>query len=171
MVICNTFFLRVIYFFLESGCMHAQEPTSFGGGRVGQTGRKRITSWLLSEHGAQHGARSHDPEIMTWAKIKSQTLTDLYIWNPGLISHIMENAFKKFTWRRYEPWETMDSGKQSEGFRGGVGDRDRLVMGIKEGMDCMVHRVLYTINESWNFTSKTRDILYGDYQIIIKILF
>ena len=44
MVICNTFFLRVIYFFLESGCMHAQEPTSFGVGRVGQTGRKRITS-------------------------------------------------------------------------------------------------------------------------------
>ena len=56
----------------------------------------------------------------------------------------------------------MDSGKQSEGFRGGVGDRDRLVMGIKEGMDCMVHRVLYTINESWNFTSKTRDVLYSD---------
>ena len=38
----------------------------------------------------------------------------------------------------------------------------RLVMGIKEGMYCMVHWVLNTSNESWNFTSKTRDVLYGD---------
>ena len=39
---------------------------------------------------------------------------------------------------------------------------DRLVMGIKEGTYCMVHWVLYASNESWNFTSKTRDELYGD---------
>ena len=57
----------------------------------------------------------------------------------------------------------MDSGKQTEGFRGeGVGDWDMSVMGIKEGTYCMVHWVLYTTNESWNFTSKTRDVLYGD---------
>ena len=57
----------------------------------------------------------------------------------------------------------MDSGKQTEGFRGeGVGEWDRLVMGIKEDMYCMVHWVLYATNESSNFTSKTRDILYGD---------
>ena len=36
----------------------------------------------------------------------------------------------------------------------GVGDWDRLVMGIKEGTYCMVHWVLYTINESPYFTSK-----------------
>ena len=44
----------------------------------------------------------------------------------------------------------------------GVGDWDRLVMGIKEGTYCMVHWVLYASNESWNFTSKTNDVLYGD---------
>ena len=43
----------------------------------------------------------------------------------------------------------------------GVGEWDRLVMGIKEGMYCMVHWVLYASNELWNFTSKTRDVLYG----------
>ena len=57
----------------------------------------------------------------------------------------------------------MDSGKQTEGFRGrGVGEWDRLVMGIKEGTYFMTHWVLYASNESWNFTSKTRDVLYGD---------
>ena len=43
----------------------------------------------------------------------------------------------------------------------GIGDRQRSVMGIKEGMYCMVHWVLYASNESWNFTSKTRVVLYG----------
>ena len=57
----------------------------------------------------------------------------------------------------------MDSGKQTEGFRGeGVGEWDRLVMSSKEGTYCMVHWVLYARNESWNFTPKTRDVLYGD---------
>ena len=55
----------------------------------------------------------------------------------------------------------MDSGKQTEGFGAG-GEWDRLVMSIKEGMCCMVHWVLYTSNESWNTTSKTKDVLYGD---------
>ena len=44
----------------------------------------------------------------------------------------------------------------------GVGEWDRLVMGIKEGTYCMVHWVGYASNESWNFTSRTRDVLYGD---------
>ena len=35
-------------------------------------GRKRISSRLHTQHGAQHGAWTHNPEIMTWAKIKSQ---------------------------------------------------------------------------------------------------
>ena len=57
----------------------------------------------------------------------------------------------------------MDSGKQTEGSEGrGVGEWDRLVMGIKEGTYFMTHWVLYASNESWNFTSKTRDVLYGD---------
>ena len=43
-----------------------------------------------------------------------------------------------------------------------VGEWDRLVMGSKEGTYCMVHWVLYATNESWNFTSETGDVLYGD---------
>ena len=53
--------------------------------------------------------------------------------------------------------------KQTEGLRGGgVGEWDRPVMGSKEGTYCMVHWVLYATNESLNFASKTRDVLYGD---------
>ena len=37
--------------------------------------------------------------------------------------------------RQNEPQETMESGKQTEGFRVG-GDWDRPVMGIKEGTGC-----------------------------------
>ena len=55
----------------------------------------------------------------------------------------------------------MDSEKQTEGL-GGVGDWYRLVMDSKEGTYCMVHWMLYASNESWNFTSKTRDVLYGE---------
>ena len=42
----------------------------------------------------------------------------------------------------------------------GWGNWDRLVMGNKEGTYCMVHRVLYATNESLNFTSENRDVLY-----------
>ena len=57
----------------------------------------------------------------------------------------------------------MDYEKHTEGLRGaGVGEWDRPVMGSKEGMYCSVHWVLYTTNEAWNFTSESRDVLYGD---------
>ena len=60
----------------------------------------------------------------------------------------------------------MDSGKQTEGSRAserrGLGDRDRPVMGIKEGTYCMVHWVLYASKEAWNIATKTEDILNGD---------
>ena len=57
----------------------------------------------------------------------------------------------------------MDSEKQTEDFRGeGVVEWDRLVMGGKEGMYCMVHWVLYATNEASNFTSESGDVLYGD---------
>ena len=45
---------------------------------------------------------------------------------------------------------------------GGVGEWDRLVMGIKEGTYCMVHWVLYATNEASNFTSESGEVLYGD---------
>ena len=57
-------------------------------------------------------------------------------------------------------WTLRNKLRASEGRE--VGELDRLVMGIKEGTYCMVHWVLYASNESWNFTSKTRDVLYGD---------
>ena len=54
-------------------------------------------------------------------------------------------------------------GKKLRALEGmGVGEWDRLVMGSKEGTYCMVHWVLYETNESLNFTTKTRDVLYGD---------
>ena len=57
----------------------------------------------------------------------------------------------------------MDSGKQTEDFRGERGGGwFNMVMGIKEGMFCKEHRVLYTNNESWNTTLKTNEVLYGD---------
>ena len=57
----------------------------------------------------------------------------------------------------------MDSEKQTEFFRGVVGGEwDRLVMGGKEGMYCMVHWVLYATNGASNFTSESGDVLYGD---------
>ena len=64
---------------------------------------------------------------------------------------------------RDEPKETTDSGKQTEGFRGeGGGECVGLVMDSKEVTYCMEHWVLYMNSESWNTTSKTNDILYGD---------
>ena len=57
----------------------------------------------------------------------------------------------------------MDYGKQTEGFRGeGVWEWVGPVMGIKEGTYCMERWVLYPNNESWNTTTKTNDVLYGD---------
>ena len=57
----------------------------------------------------------------------------------------------------------MDSEKQSEGSRvEGVGEWDRLVMGSREGTYSMLHWVLYATNESLNFPSKSRDVLYDD---------
>ena len=57
----------------------------------------------------------------------------------------------------------MDSGKQCGDFRGeGGGGWGRPVMGIKEGTYCMEHWVLSANNESWNTTSKSKDVLYGD---------
>ena len=47
---------------------------------------------------------------------------------------------------------------EGKGMDGWVGP----VMGIKAGMYCMEHWVLYANSESWNTTPKTNDVLYGD---------
>ena len=57
-------------------------------------------------------------------------------------------------------WTLRNKLRASEGRK--VAEWDRLVMGSKEDTHCMVHRVLHATNESSNFTSKTRDVLYGD---------
>ena len=57
-------------------------------------------------------------------------------------------------------WTLENKLRASEGR--GVGAWDRLVMDIKKGTYCMVHWVLCSSNESWKFTSKTSDVLYGD---------
>ena len=56
-------------------------------------------------------------------------------------------------------WTLGNKLRASEG--SGVREWDRLVMGIKEGTYCTVHWVLYASNELWNFTSKTRHVMYG----------
>ena len=57
-------------------------------------------------------------------------------------------------------WTLRNKLRASEGR--GVREWDRLMMGSKEGKFCMVPCVLHATNESSNFTSKTRDVLYGD---------
>ena len=52
-------------------------------------------------------------------------------------------------------WTLGNKLRASEGRR--VRNWDRLVMGIKEGMYCMVHWVLYTNNESWNTMLKKQN--------------
>ena len=57
----------------------------------------------------------------------------------------------------------MDSGKQTEGFRGeGGAGLGQASDGYQEGTYCMEHWVLYANNEFWNSTSKINDVLYGD---------
>ena len=57
-------------------------------------------------------------------------------------------------------WTLRNKLRASEGR--GVGESDRLVMGSNEDMYCMVHWVVDATNNSSNFISETRDVLYGD---------
>ena len=57
-------------------------------------------------------------------------------------------------------WTPGNKLRVSEGM--GVGEWVSLVMGIKEGTYFNELWVLYGNNESWNTTSKTNDVLYGD---------
>ena len=50
-------------------------------GRDWERGQERMSSSLPTECEVRDGARSHDPEIMTWAEIKSWTLNQLSL--PG----------------------------------------------------------------------------------------
>ena len=57
-------------------------------------------------------------------------------------------------------WTLRNKLRVSEGR--GLGGRASPVTGIKEDTYCMEHWVLYAKNESWNTTSKTKDVLSGD---------
>ena len=72
-VIWETHFLFKIYFWfliLEKG-----------EGEMQRERERNPPSRLLAGHGAWRGAQSHNPEIMTWAKIKSWVLS--WLSHPG----------------------------------------------------------------------------------------
>ena len=58
------------------------------------------------------------------------------------------------------PWTLGNKLRVLEGK--GVGEWASPVKGIKEGMYCIEHWVLYANNKSWNTTSKGNDVLYSD---------
>ena len=79
------FYLVVCLFILEMGWR-----ASRGRGRWRR--RMRISSRLHAEHRAWCGGQSHHPETMTWAKIKSQTLS--WLSHPGALNRSI------FKWSR-----------------------------------------------------------------------
>ena len=60
-----------------------------------ERGRERTSSRLLTECRAWHGAGSQDPEIMTWAKSRSQMLNSLS--HPGVLSCQYWNGILNFS--------------------------------------------------------------------------
>ena len=63
----------------------------------------------LTEHGSRYRAGRHDPEIMTWAPIKSSTLNWLshpgipgtfYLWGEGFVKHYVTHPVQMWrgTW-------------------------------------------------------------------------
>ena len=84
-----------------------------GGGRG--KGRERILIGLHAQHRTLHWTWSHDPEIMTWAKIKSQALNQLShpgtpklnSWSPSLPSKKLVSSFAPLlraqTWCHLQP--------------------------------------------------------------------
>lgn len=60
-----------------------RKSTWVGGGEeeVGE----RISSWLLAEHRAPHGAWSWEPDILIWAEVKG--------WMLNCLSHLLSRQF------------------------------------------------------------------------------
>ena len=80
--IMSSFFFKKDLFILE------REREQERAGR----GAERISSRLPIEYGAWCGAQSQDPEIMTWAKIKSQLIN--WLSHPGaLIISAFQSTF------------------------------------------------------------------------------
>ena len=76
-------FLLFIYFILFFFFLRERESESeHKEGRETEGGKQRIPSRLHAQHRVQCGARSHDPGIMTRAKIKSRMLK--WLNHPGI---------------------------------------------------------------------------------------
>ena len=69
--------IKFVFVFRERERARARDSMCKWLGRDRERGRERI----LSRIWAWHGAWSHNPEIMTWAEIKSQTLN--WLSHPG----------------------------------------------------------------------------------------
>ena len=63
--------------FYSQGDSHAYQPVQIWGGAKGKV-EKPTLHWVC---GAWHEAQSHDPDIVTWANSKSQTLN--WLTHPG----------------------------------------------------------------------------------------
>ena len=66
---------QVLLFFKDLFILEREREQAVGRSRG--KGRENISSRLYTEHGAQCGFQSHNPEIMTWAKTKSQLLNQI----------------------------------------------------------------------------------------------
>lgn len=64
------------WFIWERECECAHTRTQAGEGQT-ERGRERLSSRLPAEQGVRNGARSYNPEAMTWAGIKSRLLNRL----------------------------------------------------------------------------------------------
>jgi len=83
------FYLFIIYLFIyERERVHVHTCANWGRDRG--KGRKRISSRLH----AQHGAQSQDPETVTWSKIKSRMLNRLS--HPGTPKYFTFHSFLTF---------------------------------------------------------------------------
>ena len=66
-----------LIFWLKASCFVFLRVCESMRAGVGGAEGQRILSKLHTQHIAWQGAQSHDPEIMTWAKIKSQSFNRL----------------------------------------------------------------------------------------------
>ena len=73
-------------------CMFRDREQGRGIGRR----RKRISNRLRDQHGAQRGAQSHDHDITSWAKTKSQWLN--WLSHPGTPVYKIFNKNQAFSW-------------------------------------------------------------------------
>ena len=60
---------------------------------------------IHTEHGAQQGTQSHDPEIMTWTETKSQSFK--WLWYPGVPNLIFSSYRVVFVLEKSALWASL----------------------------------------------------------------